>query len=744
MVHRCFNRNSRGFLSLLWKVRWSEFDVVHLQHETFLYGGPLSLFVLPLVVRWIRHSVPIVVTLHHVVHPKKITKKFTDIYCTRLPPLLIKCGYAFFYRFLGYAATHCIVHEDCDQSTLTEAYGIPARKISIIPHGSEDRIIENTAEKKVLMEQFGIPADAERIYGFLGYMDLSKGIDMLVNEFLDHLALHPRDVLLIGGIPNPHYVKQRKLVEQLQFLRDRTEHEGHGRIIWRGEIPTNHTDAFYQLIDAIIIPYHSFNGGSAALARAISYDVPCLLSEAFVECDTGPAIIFSLQKGGLSGALHFCDMTQHLPHPSDPAFKAWREGRLWPAVSAKTLKLYRELIMPAPRSSILLLGAYGQQNLGDELLLQSCLDHLPRSSCVVASAHPAETEKTHNVRAVPSHIGFALLRCFLRARIIVVGGGDQFKLLKKSMGRSRHSLLIRETILVVMAKLLGKKVYFIGVGIGAISTRFARLLSTIILRLADISSFRDRESARIARTLAPRAQIIESADLAFLQRSGVGASTAIASSPLRLGIAPVFNLDHAEAFPTVTHAIGASIDTFLNADPNREVLFLPFQTGSQNHHDIITSGEILDHVSQRQRCAIHDHLDIVTVEQTYRSINMLWGMRLHSLILACLYQVPFIALIYDVKVRKFLEEIDCAQWGIPLDESFSAEKLLSLHQKLESELPQVRLHLHTQAEKLKRLAQINAELLSTIGTEAEGISVPCHNPPTVHERATFRPLASES
>lgn len=733
---RCFTWNAWGLLSLMWKVRWATFDVVHLQHETFLYGGPLSLFLFPCVVRWIRRRTPTIVTLHHVIHPHQITAEFAAAYHAHLPPALIRWGFALFYRWIGSAASQCIVHESCDKTTLVEAYGLPADRISVVFHGADIIAPAPARERTALLQKFNLPVDAEHVFGFFGYLDLSKGLDLLIEEFLAHLIRHPHDTLIIGGALNPHNTQDQTFIEKLQGLQERTRKEGSGRIHWYGEVPSEDVKDFYALLDALIIPYRVFNGGSATLSRAISYDLPCLLSEAFAACDTGPAMIFPLHKGGLRAILEECHSRERLPRPSDPPFSTWSRERLWPAVGAKTLSLYDMLHEPRKTRDVLLLGAYGQDNLGDELLLETCLRHLPRHACTVASAHPAETESMHGVRAVPSRFSIALLRAFLSAKTVVVGGGDQFKLLKKSMHHSAHSLLLRELWIVAAAKLLRKKVYFVGVGIGTIDTRLARALTSTILRMADAVTLRDRMSMRTALALAPHAAVQASADLAFLEEPSSDTAPAhVEHAPCRLGIAPVFMLDHAQAFPAVLQAVGGASDAFLKKDSERQVIFLPFQTGSHHHHDVITSEEILAHMSLHNRCRIDDHLNVETAKNVFRSIDMLWGMRLHSIILACLYQVPFVALIYDIKVRQFLEDIDCLHWSIPLDETFTAEKLLTMSDQLETQLPDMRLHLHRQAKKLHALAGINEQLFRTIVADMTGY-------PASHCR--FDTLLSES
>ncbi|MDD5103289.1 MAG: polysaccharide pyruvyl transferase family protein [Candidatus Peribacteraceae bacterium] len=741
-IRPILKRTTLSLLSLAWRVRWASCVVVHFQHETYHYGGPLSIFVFPVLLGWLRLWTHSVVTLHHVMNPLRINASFAAFFATRLPPTIIRWGFTFFYRLVGWMASAIVVHEPCDLTILAEGYKLRAKKIIVIPHGAADCPRPPHFDRAAVLTRFGVPQDAAIIYGFFSYFDLTKGIDILIPAFLEHMRTHPKDALIVAGTYNPYHLQHKEMEETLRTVRAQADLEGNGRIIWAGFLSPSRETEFYRSVDCTVAPYRIFNGGSAAIAKSIGFRMPILLSDAFADC-ANPSFTFPLAPHALASALDAFAASAERRATLMEQIDAWRRERLWPMIGRKTLACYAALQRKQP-ATILLLGAYGQKNLGDELLLDACLQYLPRETCAVASTDPQETAASHGVRAVPGSLSLSLLRAFFHARTLVVGGGDQFKILKPTMGHSRHSLLLRETLLVAMARLLGKKVYFIGVGIGTLPTRWARMLSAIILRLTHLATFRDRESAETANMLAPHARIIESADLAFLQHSGATAPPVAAPTPQRLGIAPVFHLDHAKAFSTVVHALGAAMDGFLKADPARSALFLPFQTGGQNHHDIIMSGEILEHISEARRCSIAEHLNIGSVEQAYRSLDILWGMRLHSLILACLYRIPFIALIYDVKVRKFLEEIDCVQWGIPLDESFSAEKLLSLQRKLEAQLPQVRSHLHAQAEKLAIRARINAELLKKIGEEISETCLPDQPPVIIGKHSGSYPLAPAS
>lgn len=390
-----------------------------------------------------------------------------------------------------------------------------------------------------------------------------------------------------------------------------------------------------------------------------------------------------------------------------------------PSLSEKPRSHTAGTVSAQPQKLILLLGAYGQQNLGDDMLLEQCLRLLPREQCIVASSQPLLTQAQHAVSAIHSHKKYCTLLWYvLKTRVIVVGGGDQFKLLKPCTGRSRLASLFQCFLMTLLGRILQKPVLFIGIGIGDVSSLSARLLTVWTLKLATIVSFRERDSYNFCRRFAPRAQAYLGADLAFVGATGI---KRFPKSGVRiLGVAPVFQIDCTEQYSVIVRKTGMALSGFLQQNPEHAVEFLPFQTGYSTHDDIMVSREILQNVDQKHRCTIRTSFGLNNIESTYQSFDMLWGMRLHSIILSCLYAVPFIALVYNVKIQKFLEEIGYAEWSMPLDTTFSAARLLALHEKLERNLPDIRNHLREQTERLAGKAEINASLLQSLVKEVMG------------------------
>ena len=79
-----------------------------------------------------------------------------------------------------------------------------------------------------------------------------------------------------------------------------------------------------------------------------------------------------------------------------------------------------------------LLGYYGFDNFGDELLLRACLDILARrgierKKILVLSNNPEETSKTFNVKSINRwHYG-EVVKALRNTEILILGGGGLFQ-----------------------------------------------------------------------------------------------------------------------------------------------------------------------------------------------------------------------------------------------------------------------------------------------------------------------------
>jgi polysaccharide pyruvyl transferase WcaK-like protein len=171
--------------------------------------------------------------------------------------------------------------------------------------------------------------------------------------------------------------------------------------------------------------------------------------------------------------------------------------------------------------SVLLAGAFGQRNPGDDALLDAFVRELPGWRCVATSREPARTSARHGVAAVQSRDPRRVLGALRHADALLLAGGTVFKTLggdvagrgtqagdargrrlrtarrldRADGARHPHALLRNALALTTAARLLGRRVALLGVGAGRLDDPGARLLARLLVRSADLLVLRDEESA---------------------------------------------------------------------------------------------------------------------------------------------------------------------------------------------------------------------------------------------------------
>ncbi|MEI8165120.1 MAG: polysaccharide pyruvyl transferase family protein [Chloroflexales bacterium] len=321
-----------------------------------------------------------------------------------------------------------------------------------------------------------------------------------------------------------------------------------------------------------------------------------------------------------------------------------------------------------PLQQIMMLGAYGQNNLGDDALLEVCLAQLSASRLVVNSAQPEQTRRRYGVDAVATYSAWPRLRrprALYRSDAIVFGGGS---LLKEIEGGTLARLLyfLRIFLVLIFARLLGRPTAMLGVGIGPLKHPLYRWLSRYAANLTDLICVRDRESHDLLVAIGVRRPIYTTADLVFSLGKGDTANAAneppSAHEPTVVVI-PRYSLSAAQ----VT-ALAAACDHLAETYGAR-VQLMPFQTGYVAKYDDLT---VTRAVLAQMR---HAELAEVLVPETPQAALALIGRadlvlstRLHGLIFAAIRGVAMVGLDYEVKVRSFMAEIGQAAMSVSLDD----------------------------------------------------------------------------
>jgi glycosyltransferase involved in cell wall biosynthesis len=154
-------------------------DVLCVQHEFGIYGGPAGSHLLALL-KEVR--MPVVTTLHTVLRdPNSAQRRVMDELVQRSDRL--------------------VVMAQKGAEILRETYGVPDAKVDVIAHGIPDLPYIDSSFYKA---QFGV--DGRMVLLTFGLLGPGKGIENVIEALPEIVARHPNVVYLVLGATHPHLV----------------------------------------------------------------------------------------------------------------------------------------------------------------------------------------------------------------------------------------------------------------------------------------------------------------------------------------------------------------------------------------------------------------------------------------------------------------------------------------------------------------------------------------------------------
>jgi polysaccharide pyruvyl transferase WcaK-like protein len=301
------------------------------------------------------------------------------------------------------------------------------------------------------------------------------------------------------------------------------------------------------------------------------------------------------------------------------------------------------VITPEP---ILVVGAYGYRNAGDEAILAGLLEHtLAGRNVTVVSRSPAETAALHGVRSVGIGAAIGALRWH---RTVLIGGGGLFG---RDMGRIGRLL----PAYGLLAAALGRTVRIEGVGVDPGLSGIHRLLVRQLMRRAAHVTVRDDASLRVLSEWGINASVVPDA------------SARMALAPARVGRAllraaavddkrPVVGLCLTAVNDSVGEPAAAAVLALVRRHPELEFCFVAMSQhpSLETHNDLVLA---------RRLQALWPPLRIVegshhpsAVLSLIGSLDAVVGMRYHSLLFAERAGVPLIPISYAAKCDAWLAE----------------------------------------------------------------------------------------
>jgi polysaccharide pyruvyl transferase WcaK-like protein len=307
---------------------------------------------------------------------------------------------------------------------------------------------------------------------------------------------------------------------------------------------------------------------------------------------------------------------------------------------------------------ILLLGAFGQRNVGDEALCGALCQALPDHDVVIASSDPHRTTTLHDRPAIPAD-AVAVAREVERVDAVMVGGGTVFKTLHPSSGRRAHSLLANTLALTSLARWRDTPVAFVGVGADELRGGVARRLARRIAPRAALLVLRDEESASVLTDAGVTPPFWIGADLGWqLFRGGLPFRRSHGDGPPRVTVA----LSHlaGSGADHVAERLGTAL-AGLEAE-GWDITLQPWQSGTG---DLSIAHRLRDQVPTARLDSVPD--DLVAAARRFAHDDLVVAMRFHALVAAGAAGTRTVALAHEPKLAGLARRLN--QIGVAPDAS---------------------------------------------------------------------------
>lgn len=334
-----------------------------------------------------------------------------------------------------------------------------------------------------------------------------------------------------------------------------------------------------------------------------------------------------------------------------------------------------------PARRVLVMGAYGQDNLGDEALLEVHLQQLRRYDLAVLSSNPAQTSARYGVPSVRTY-GEGRLRtlaAFARADALVYGGGSLLKELKPP--HSAYQVVGNVALASLAGRAAGKRVAMSAMGAERLPSAKGRSLARRAVDRAHLVMVRDEASAALLRSLGVERAPLVTADPVFLLDADASAAARAAQvrAPLpgRLVVLNPMTSSEVEASPQAVEDAFVALGERILQAPDASVLLAPFKTAGEDADVPVTQRVLRRLASPRAAMAPLD-LRPSDMLALLKGADLFVGMRHHGVLLAAHAGARVLAIPYAAKTRSLADEL-----GLParLDASgLSPEALLAAHE----------------------------------------------------------------
>ena len=361
---------------------------------------------------------------------------------------------------------------------------------------------------------------------------------------------------------------------------------------------------------------------------------------------------------------------------------------------------------------ILISGYYGFNNIGDESILLALTRSLRKRfgdsvELTVLSVNPENTAEKFGVRAADRKSIAAIWREIGRCDLLISGGGSLLQDATSNRSILYYLMIIR------LALLRGKKVFVYSQGIGPVNAPRNRKRVERTLRRVHGIVVRDTASKELLVSMGLPGERVEVACDPVIGMNAV---------PLEEGAAILreAGFDNPDGRLTVGFAIrerraeSPFIDELetairrLREENGAKIVLIPFFYAE----DEAVMEELSRRVGETDVTCIRRKLLTEEMMSLIGNMDVLVGVRLHSLIYAAIMGVPMIGISYDPKINSFMNSVGLKALSSLYD--FRAEYLLNEIPRVLAERETIEQTVAENLAALRKSLAKNEDLIETI------------------------------
>ena len=528
--------------------------------------------------------------------------------------------------------------------------GFDPQTMFAIYNGIDFRAAEPKLTRQAYLQSVGMQAKEDTVvFGIAARLDPVKDVATLIRGFSIAIQAHPNIRLLIAGDG-----EQRQMLEELAASTCPK-----GSYVFAGWVTD--MDSFYHALDVNTLtslsetfPYAITEGARMHCATIASNvgGIPYIIEHGV----TG--LLFEPQDekalGACMGRLaESAAMRQQLGE--NLYEKASHEFSIRATVG-KQIEIYQTILRRSAqpkqkKSGVLICGAYGKGNAGDDAILKAILAQLkhidPDMPVYVMSHDPMQTRLRYHVGSVHVFNPFAFLPLMRRARLFVSGGGSLIQNETSTRSLNYYLMTIR------MAHRAGCRVMMYGCGIGPVSGASNRAHTARVLnRCVDSITLREDLSRRELADMGVTAPTITvTADPALLLQPA--APGAVDSYFLSNDLDPngkyaMFVLRPWKGLEAHLQAIVDTAD-YVNKKYGLQPIFVALEPS----RDLEINRRAAAMLQCRTAVLPAPQDEQLTIGMM-KKMQVIVSMRLHALIFASSVGAPLVAVSYDPKVTGFM------------------------------------------------------------------------------------------